>query len=118
METWLSASCRVESATPGHTPNRYGAVENEIFDLFMSLDATEEQLDYPTLYASGKNGWCAGTYEEAINNPPDNMNVLFETIEKHILPPVPKAGDATMLVTKFPLSSYMKSTLGGERLAL
>ena len=35
-----------------------GEVENEIFDLFVALDANDRQLDYPTLYASGKHGWC------------------------------------------------------------
>merc|ERR1719379_3010873 len=35
-----------------------GAVEDEIFDLFVNLDASDEQLEYPTLYASGKHGWC------------------------------------------------------------
>lgn len=65
-----------------------GEVENEIFDLFVSLDANEDQLDYPTLYASGRDGWCCADYDQAISNPPSDLGVLFDTIEQYVRPPV------------------------------
>lgn len=39
--------------------SRIDEVLNEIYELFFNLDATNEQLDFPVLYASGRNGWCA-----------------------------------------------------------
>ena len=54
-------------------------VENEIFDLFAELGASEEQLDYPTLYASGKVGFCVETMEEARAGPAPSMEALYQT---------------------------------------
>jgi GTP-binding protein len=54
--------------------NRLGEIENEIFDLFCALEANDEQLDYPLIYASARNGW-------AISNPKgerEGMTDLFE----------------------------------------
>lgn len=59
-------------------------VENEVFDLFCSLEATDKQLEYPTLYASAKQGWV--TYD--INNKEQGVNDLLNTIIKHF--PTPK----------------------------
>mmetsp|Transcript_13921 Transcript_13921/g.39628 ORF Transcript_13921/g.39628 Transcript_13921/m.39628 type:complete len:679 (-) Transcript_13921:719-2755(-) len=65
-----------------------GEVENEIFDVFASMTACEEQLDYPTLYASGKAGFCANSLEEARSaSRPTNMMVLYEAIRDHVPPP-------------------------------
>eukprot|EP00922_Rhytidocystis_sp_ex-Travisia-forbesii_P017641 GHVS01026301.1.p1 GENE.GHVS01026301.1~~GHVS01026301.1.p1 ORF type:complete len:781 (+),score=139.20 GHVS01026301.1:107-2449(+) len=52
-----------------------GDCENEVFDLFMNLDAAEEQLDYVTLYASGKNGWCEDSFDK-IKVTPHTQGVL------------------------------------------
>src|SRR5580704_13776525 len=59
------------------------AVHNEIFDLFALLDANEAQLDFPTLFASGRDGW-------AVNNlaaPREDLAPLFELILAHVPPP-------------------------------
>lgn len=58
-------------------------VANEVFDLFAALDATEEQLDFPILYASGKNGWAA----ETLDAPRENMDPLFRTVLAHVSEP-------------------------------
>jgi len=65
-----------------------GDVENEIFDVFSSMTTCDEQLDYPTLYASGKAGFCANTLEEARSeNRPTHMLALYEAIRDHVPPP-------------------------------
>src|SRR5258708_1985721 len=62
-------------------------VVNEVFDLFAALDATDEQLDFPILYGSAKQGWMA----EKPEGPKDKgMQPLFDLILKHVAPP-PKA---------------------------
>src|SRR6266849_5547854 len=63
---------------------RIQAVHNEIFDLFAVLDASEEQLDFPTLYASGRNGWAVTDLDQ----PRDSLRPLFDLILAHVKPPV------------------------------
>src|ERR1700679_1177084 len=58
-------------------------VHDEVFDLFAALDATEEQLDFPTLFASGRNGWAG----EKLCDEPDDLAPLFNLIERHVPPP-------------------------------
>jgi GTP-binding protein len=58
-------------------------VHNEIFDLFAALDATEAQLDFPTLFASGRNGWAVSEP----NAPRKDLAPLFELIVAHVPPP-------------------------------
>jgi GTP-binding protein len=65
---------------------RAGEVLNEIYDLFIDLDAREDQLDFPVLYAVAKNGVAKTSLED----PSDNLQPLFEAIVDHIPPP---AGD-------------------------
>ena len=63
---------------------RHQEVLNEIFDLFVALDATEEQLDFPVLYGSGRGGWMA----EAPEGPQDKgLEPLFDLIVKHVPEP-------------------------------
>ncbi|WP_102960721.1 translational GTPase TypA [Mangrovicella endophytica] len=63
---------------------RHQEVLNEIFDLFANLDATEEQLDFPVLYGSGRGGWMA----EAPEGPQDQgLAPLFDLILKHVPEP-------------------------------
>tara|TARA_X000000950_G_scaffold14813_2_gene16028 strand:+ start:21303 stop:23117 length:1815 start_codon:yes stop_codon:yes gene_type:complete len=58
-------------------------VLNEIFDLFVTLDANDSQLDFPVLYASGKNGWCV----ENINDKPADLKPLLNLIIKNVKEP-------------------------------
>ncbi|MDD5403330.1 MAG: translational GTPase TypA [Sulfuricella sp.] len=65
---------------PGSRPDW---VVNQTFDLFDKLGATEDQLDFPVVYASALNGFASLDY----NTPSDNMRVLFEAILKHVPSP-------------------------------
>src|ERR1700729_3102122 len=62
---------------------RAEAVHNEIFDLFALLDADERQLDFPTLFASGRDGWAVADMSE----PRENLAPLFDLIVAHVPPP-------------------------------
>jgi GTP-binding protein len=62
---------------------RPAAVLDEVFDLFVALGATEKQLDFPMLYASGRQGWAVRSLED----PQESLTPLFETIGSHIPPP-------------------------------
>src|SRR3954471_5269455 len=62
---------------------RVQEVLNEVYDLFIDLEATEDQLDFPVIYTNGKLGIAKETRED----PSDNLRPLFETIIKHIPPP-------------------------------
>src|SRR3954462_2556232 len=62
---------------------RIQEVVNEVFDLFIDLDATEDQLDFPIVYTNGKAG--IAKYDPEASS--DNLQPLFETILKHIPPP-------------------------------
>ena len=57
---------------------------NEVFDLFVSLEADDDQLDFPHLYASGRSGWCDAT----LDGPRKDLEALFELVVKHV--PAPK----------------------------
>jgi GTP-binding protein len=90
---------------------RIQAVHNEIFDLFAVLDASEEQLDFPTLYASGRNGWAVAD----LADPHENLNALFDLILRHV--PAPTANpDApfAMLVTTLESDPYVGRVLTGR----
>src|SRR5207302_1642366 len=63
---------------------RVAEVLNEIYDLFIDLDATEDQLDFPVLYAVAKNGVA----KSSMDDPSTNLRPLFDAIVKHIPPPV------------------------------
>lgn len=75
-----------------------GEVENDIFDVFAAMATSDEQLDYPTLYASGKVGFCARTLEEARSEDrPTHMLALFEAIKEVVPPPKPGVVDPAVL---------------------
>ncbi|NUM31909.1 MAG: translational GTPase TypA [Bacteroidetes bacterium] len=78
------------------------AVHDAVFDLMFNLDATEEQLDFPTVFGSAKQGWMS--YDWA--KPTDNIEALFETIIKHIPSPNPPQGNLQMQITSLDYSSY------------
>ncbi|MDB6178867.1 translational GTPase TypA [Paracoccus sp. Z330] len=56
---------------------------NDVFDLFANLGASDEQLDFPHLYASGIGGWC----DDALDGPRQDMSALFDKIISHVEPP-------------------------------
>ncbi|MEM8554707.1 MAG: translational GTPase TypA [Pseudomonadota bacterium] len=60
---------------------------DEVFDLFASLDASDEQLDFPTLYASGRSGWA----DEELDGPRKDLSALFDLVCAHV--PAPKQLD-------------------------
>jgi GTP-binding protein len=90
---------------------RVHQVHDEIFDLFAVLDATEEQLDFPTLYASGRAGWAVTDIDMARTD----LRPLFELIVRHVRAPV---GDAeapfTMLATTLESDPYLGRVLTGR----
>ena len=61
---------------------RADEVLNETFDLFVSLDANEEQLDFPVIYASGRSGWASNE----IDGPRENLNPLLDLVIDHVKP--------------------------------
>jgi GTP-binding protein len=86
-------------------PNcRPDEVASLTFDLFCELNATDEQLDFPIVYASGKQGWAALD----LDDPRTDMKPLLETIVHRVLPPVAEVDHPfQMLVTMLDYDSYM-----------
>ncbi|KAM7271907.1 hypothetical protein ACFE04_031121 [Oxalis oulophora] len=74
---------------PAVTEERCDEVESLVFDLFANLGATEEQLDFPVLYASAKEGWASLTYTKDPPADAKNMGQLLDAIISHV--PSPKA---------------------------
>src|SRR5437588_7955632 len=75
---------------------RPGVVVNEVFDLFAALDATDEQLDFPIIYGSAKQGWMAASLDGSHD---ERMKPLFELILSHVRPPVVEDGPFRLLGT-------------------
>ena len=73
-----------------------------VFDLMFSLNATEDQLDFPVVYGSAKNGWMAEDY----NAPTDNIDYLLDKIVEVIPAPEYLEGTPQMLITSLDYSSY------------
>ena len=73
-----------------------------VFDLMFSLNATEDQLDFPVVYGSAKNGWMA----EDFNTPTDNIDYLLDKIVEIIPAPKVLEGTPQMLITSLDYSSY------------
>ena len=85
-------------------PNcRPGEVQDMVFDLMASLDASDEQLDFPTLFGSAKQSWMSEDY----NNPTDTITPLLDAIVDHIPAPPMLEGPAQMLITSLDYSSYV-----------
>lgn len=78
-------------------------VQEEVFDLMCSLDATEDQLDFPTVYGSAKKGWMSDDWK----NETDNITYLLDQIIEHIPSPNILEGTPQMLVTSLDYSSYV-----------
>ena len=73
-----------------------------VFDLMFSLNATEDQLDFPVVYGSAKNGWMA----EVWNQPTDNIDYLLDKIVEVIPAPKQLEGTPQMLITSLDYSNY------------
>jgi GTP-binding protein len=86
-------------------------VHNEIFDLFAALDANEAQLDFPTLYASGRAGWAVAD----LGDERRDLKPLFECILDHVPPPEANANAPfAMLVTTLEYDAYVGRVLTGR----
>lgn len=90
---------------------RPGQVVNEVFDLFAALDASDEQLDFPILYGSAKEGWMA----DREDGPKDRgMTPLFDLILRHVAPPTVEPGPFRMLGTILEANPYLGRIVTGR----
>ena len=86
-------------------------VVNEVFDLFAALDATDEQLDFPILYGSAKQGWMA----ESLEGPQDQgMKPLFDLVLRHVQPPQVEEGQFRLLGTIIEANNYLGRIITGR----
>jgi GTP-binding protein len=86
-------------------------VVNEVFDLFAALDATDEQLDFPLLYGSAKQGWMA----TALDGPQDaGMAPLFDLVVKHVSAPQIEEGPFRLLGTILESNPYLGRIVTGR----
>ena len=86
---------------------------NEVFDLFSSLDATDEQLDFPILYASGRSGWA----DDSLDGPRISLDTLFDLIAKHVPAPSQvkdKSSKFRMLATTLGADNFLGRILTGR----
>ena len=90
---------------------RANEVLDETFDLFVSLDANEEQLDFPVLYASGRSGWAS----KELNGPRENLQPLLNLIIDHVIPPkFDTSKKFAMLTTLLYADSFLGRSLVGR----
>jgi GTP-binding protein len=89
---------------------RHAAVLNEVFDLFAALDASDEQLDFPVLYGSGREGWMAASPA----GPRVSTAPLFELVLRHVPPPAVEKGPFRMLATTLEANPYLGRVLTGR----
>jgi len=89
-------------------------VQDEVFDLFSALGADDKQLDFPTLFASAKQGWASETPDEVGSD----MSVLFERIVAHVPPPtIEENAPFRMLATTLEADPYLGRLLTGRILS-
>jgi GTP-binding protein len=89
---------------------RHVEVVNEVFDLFANLDASEDQLDFPILYGSAKEGWMA----VSPSGPKSGMAPLFDLVIEHVRPPATDEGAFRMLATTVEADPYLGRILTGR----
>ena len=90
---------------------RANEVLDETFDLFVSLDASEEQLDFPVLYASGRSGWA----NKEVDGPRENLHPLLDLIMEHVKPAeLDKTKPFAMLSTLLYADSFLGRSLVGR----
>lgn len=76
--------------------------QEDVFELFFNLDATEEQLEFKTIYGSAKQGWMSDDWQK----PTDNVNIIFDTIVEEIPHPKIDEGNLQLQITSLDFSSY------------
>jgi GTP-binding protein len=86
-------------------------VANEVFDLFAALDASDEQLDFPILYGSAKQGWMADSLEGSKD---DGMQPLFDLVLKHVPAPTVEEGPFRLLGTILEANPYLGRVVTGR----
>ena len=89
---------------------RITEVVNEVFDLFAALDATDEQLDFPIIYGSAKQGWMA----DEPTGPQDGMAPLFDLVVKHVPQPKIEEGGFRLLGTLLEANPYLGRIVTGR----
>ena len=90
---------------------RPDAVIDEVFDLFVSLDATDAQLDFPILYAAGRDGWCI----KDLTDPKENLHALLDLILDYVEPPKVESNKPfAMLSTLLDSDPYLGRCLVGR----
>jgi len=91
---------------------RITEVVNEVFDLFAALDATDEQLDFPILYGSAKQGWMSA---DGPDGPKDQgMGPLFDMVLRHVKPPKIEEGSFRLLGTLLEANPYLGRLITGR----
>jgi GTP-binding protein len=93
---------------PDARPNE---VVNEVFDLFAALDATDEQLDFPILYGSAKQGWMATSLEGSHD---EGMKPLFDLVLRHVQPPQVEEGPFRLLGTIIEANNFLGRIITGR----
>ena len=102
---------------------RLDDVENEVFDLFLSLDASDEQMEYPVMYASAKNGWAVTSLDDipahddtaAQEAQPKSMRCVLDMITETVPPPkVDFESPFKMLVTQVTSNTFLGKGLVGR----
>ena len=90
---------------------RANEVLDETFDLFVSLDANEDQLDFPVMYASGRSGWAS----KEVDGPRENLHPLLDLIIEHVKPDeLDKTKPFAMLSTLLYADSFLGRSLVGR----
>ena len=90
---------------------REDEVLDEIFELFISLDANDEQLDFPVVYASGRSGWAV----KELTDPRENLNALFDVILENVHEPKSDIDSAfSMIATTREYDAYLGRILTGR----
>jgi GTP-binding protein len=86
-------------------------VHTEVFDLFAALDASDSQLDFPMLYASGRQGWADAT----LDGPRENLNALFDLVVSHVPPPtVDRDAPFAMVASILEYDNFLGRVLTGR----
>ncbi|XP_019083022.1 PREDICTED: uncharacterized protein LOC104700367 [Camelina sativa] len=100
---------------PSVTEERCDEVESLVFDLFANLGATEEQLEFPVLYASAKEGWASSTYTKEPPVDGKNMSELLDAVVRHVQPPKANLEEPfLMLVSMMEKDFYLGRILTGR----
>ncbi len=90
---------------------RVDEVLNEVFDLFVALDANDAQLDFPVIYASGRNGWAV----KDLNDPRENLHCIMDEVVRYVEEPdVDEEATFAFLVTLIESDNFLGRVLTGK----